>query len=76
MSMSMVYHSGKKVPGGVRLQLQVAETECGKQEAECGDLVRRGPGAGAGLVRSCEVTVARQRNILNIPEQRCVAGGE
>ena len=74
--MSMVNYSGKKVAGGVRLQLQVAETECGKQEAECGDLVRRGPGAGAGLVRSCEVTVARQWNILNIPEQRCVAGGE
>ena len=69
---------GKKVPSGVKLQLQVQETECFKtdvtrSERDCAGAKEDDE---ARPVRSCEVTVAQTRNILNVQESQCIADGE
>ena len=70
--------SGKKIPSGVKLQLQVQETECFKtdvarSERDCAGSVEDNE---ARPVRNCEVTVAQTRNILNVKESQCIADGE
>jgi len=60
--------TGKIIPGGVKIQLRVEETECNKKEArsnaECAEVV-------TGAVRECEVTIGRSRNRLNVRESQC-----
>ena len=65
--------SGKKVTDGVKIQLKVKETECDKKskarsDEECSQ-------EDTGVVKNCEVTIARSKNILSARSSQCVADG-
>ena len=65
--------AGKKVFDGVKIQLRVKETDCDKKSKARSD--EKCSQEDTGVVKNCEVTIARSKNILRAKSSQCVADG-